>query len=284
MRERGAPAPSRQAPRPRRRRSAWGLGALVGLVAGVLVYLSTSPAFDIGQVTLRGPRHLTASAQSHAPVGQNVLWARVGDMIAGIRSDPRVAEVEAHRHLPNGLDVRLRPRVPFACFRLDGGQYGVVDRDGVLFGRCAEPPDLVLLAGVTPVAAGRGWRIGPREIGAAREIIERARALGLPSLRKIDFLPDGRVNAALPEGMLIKLGWPVRIERKLAVARAAMDTADASQIDYVDVELPEAGVMARRGARAGQSANSANPNASSLPYAVASRVGPGSVERAPTPR
>lgn len=219
---------------------------MMGLVAGILVYLSTSPAFDIGQVTLRGPRHLTTSAQSHAPVGQNVLWARVGDMIADIRSDPRVAEVEAHRHLPNGLDVRLRPRVPFACVRLDGNRYGVVDAHGMLFGRCDEPPGLVLLTGVTPVAAGCGWRIGHHEIGAAREIVERARALGLPSLRKIDFLPDGRVNAALPEGMLIKLGCPVRIERKLAVARAALDVTDASQIDYVDVELPEAAVMTRR--------------------------------------
>jgi len=257
---------------------------VLGLVAGVLVYLSTSPAFDIGQVTLRGPRHLTLTAQSHAPVGQNVLWARVGDMIAGIRSDPRVAEVEAHRHLPNGLDVRLRPRAPFACVRLDGGRFGVVDRDGVLFGRCDEPPGLVLLTGVTPLAADHGWRIGLREIATARELVECARALGLPRLRKIDFLPDGRVNAALPDGMLIKLGWPVRVERKLAVARAAMDVTDSGPIDYVDVELPEAGVMARRSARTDQSATSANPQASSPSHAAPHRGQPDSVEGWATPR
>jgi len=249
LRDRAARARSRRAPRPRRGRSAWGVGSLVGLVAGVLVYLSTSPTFDIGQVTLRGPRHLTAAAQTHAPVGQNVLWARVGDMVAGIRSDPRVAEVEAHRRLPDGLDVHVRPRVPFARVRLDRGQYGLLDHDGRLFGRCDGPSDLVLLAGVTPDADGRGWRVGSRETHAAREIVECARALGLPRLRKIDFLHDGRVNAALPDGTLIKLGWPVRVERKLAVAWAAMDAAEAGQIEYVDVELPEAGVMARRGSR-----------------------------------
>jgi len=223
------------------------LGWTLAAVAGATCFAFTTPALRVTKARLYGPEALTRAAERHVPLGRNMLAVRMSSVAKAMETDLRVAEARIKREPPGKLSVRLVPRVPLAQVRLTSGAYGLVDRTGLVFERHPSQADLVLLNLPDGLTGRVGASVSPGHMKTARRVIDEARRQDLAGLRKLDFLPDGRVNAVLQQGLVVKLGFPVNLSAKLAVAAATMRDISPADIEYLDTELPDSVVMLPRG-------------------------------------
>lgn len=218
--------------RRRRRRLVLGLGVVTVVAGGYGV--TRTALLDVDRVAVRGVegpaavavRDLVAVEPGTALV--DVDTAAVEDRVATLAW---VADVDATRHWPGSLEVRVSARVPVA-----------VDPDGVTVdatgrvlgadgpGRPAHLPRL-------DQALGRpGTTVGPQ----ARELVEVLAALP-PALAPE--VASGRlagpdVVLTLVDGITVRIGDTSRLTAKFVAVEALLEQAGRSTIAGLDVRVP----------------------------------------------
>ena len=199
------------------------------------------------------------------PLGSNLLRYALANHRA-IRSSIGGAEADFKSvsigiHLPHTLVVTIVKRTPVALLTV-GGQTWALDERGTPIRRGDDPeiadlmlPRLELETGgsIAPLSLGR-----PLPSGLAQQVTDGyslMKALrGQPRLSTVQAIQvDALRNAtlSLPDNLSIKLGQPIEINDKLALANTLMQQHPdiARQAAYIDVTYPARPAMMPRGAK-----------------------------------
>jgi len=236
----------------RRRRASFHAAARVVIAALLLgglgtgaYFALTSPKLVVKQVRIIGakrdlPARLIRSL-SPGCVGKNILLVNKRKLFRLAKQEPEVERAYIRRSFPRTIVVRIQERAPYAVAQTGGASY-LVDASGFAFRTCAQASSLglpvVRVAGSDTVSLGQPCRDGVR---TALRCIDRASTFGL-KVRKISVDPAGDMCLNVVSGFYVKIGSPVKLDRKLDVLGKMLDGRPEMfrRIEYVDVSNPEA--------------------------------------------
>ena len=143
------------------------------MVGGVVLYMQTSPRFDISRIGIRGHIRLTPQAiveHLNLPPHTNIFQVRLHDVQKKVESLPWIRQAEVFRHFPDKLSITVTEREPFALVKLD--ELYLVDREGVVLGSLASGSAIRL-----PIITG-ALLAQLNEQGTSPQLQEAFRALG----------------------------------------------------------------------------------------------------------
>jgi cell division protein FtsQ len=201
-----SPFRRRQFQAPRRRRGLalrlvrpfLGALALVGAPLGIALWASSSPAFALRGVQIRGAERVPTAwlRKSLAPLeGRHLLRIRLAEIEPLLSRHPWVRAVRVRKELPDRLLVMIEERQPAALLRAEAGLF-FVDREGTVFA----PFEPQLGASDLPLV---GWQEqgGQADLPAALTLLERWSDLspnGAADLSQVEALGNGnfRVHAS----------------------------------------------------------------------------------------
>jgi cell division protein FtsQ len=114
------------------------IAAILSVLGGLLLYMQTSPRFEVVRIGIRGHARLTPESiveqlniQSHT----NIFQIQLDTIQQKLESMQWVKKAEVYRNFPNKLNINLSERTPFALIKLD--ELHLVDQDGVVLGALA---------------------------------------------------------------------------------------------------------------------------------------------------
>jgi hypothetical protein len=105
--------------------------------------IAASPLFALRHLDVVGLHHLEGEeirGLLATPVGVTLAQADLRGMKERLLRHPWVKEVSLHKGFPDRLRVEIVERVPVAAVAEKGGQWFLVDRDGMILERVAIPP------------------------------------------------------------------------------------------------------------------------------------------------
>lgn len=220
FRRRGTP------PRRKRRNVLWTLAkplaaalALVGLPAGVVVWVLTAPLFGLQDIEVRGTaRRVSKEAvrQALAPLqGKNLVRLSLTEAAARVERNPWIDSVEMAKELPGRLHVKVAERWPVALLLVDGGLV-YADSEGKTIAPVTTPAELeeARSAGLLVVSFVRNFAHKPHKEGVGSALraaadLGRAQPTWAAKLSRIEVLgeEDFRLHTdALPFPLLVRSG------------------------------------------------------------------------------
>jgi cell division protein FtsQ len=226
--------------RARRRRGSptrrWGLAAgaigTVGLLAWVVW---VSPLLAVAEVRVTGTDVLSpADVREVAAVteGTPLSRVRVAEVADRVGSLAPVAQVEVSRSWPTTLEVAVTERTAVAAVPV-GGQFGLLDGDGVVFHTVASPPGRLPIVELSEP--------GPDDPSTAAALTVLAALT--PELRAqlgtLTAAGPARIELRLDTGRTVVWGDDSASDEKARVATALLDR-DA---EVIDVSAPEVVVL-----------------------------------------
>jgi len=115
------------------------------ICGGLLVYMNTSPRFEITRVGVRGNSRLVPEAiveylniQPHT----NIFQIHLDDIQKRLETLQWVKTVKVFRNFPDKISIDLTERIPFALVKLD--KLHLVDSDGVMLGALTSGSEITL--------------------------------------------------------------------------------------------------------------------------------------------
>ncbi|HUB09406.1 MAG TPA: FtsQ-type POTRA domain-containing protein, partial [Myxococcales bacterium] len=188
-----------------------GLGGTWAGGRAALRWVTTSPTFAIGTLSVEGNHRVSADAvraASGLAVGQNVFRADLEGAKRELEKIPWIRHAQLTRVLPRTVAIRVEERQPVAQVAL--GTLYLVDEEGELFKR-ASPADGVDLPVITGLSRDRfesdRAAMAP-ELGQALELLAEVSRRKLPELSEIHLDDDLGLTAYLADGATaIELGW-----------------------------------------------------------------------------
>lgn len=237
----------------RRLRVVLAAAGAVGIGAGGWL-VTRSALLDVDHVRVEGAVHVRpAEVLEAAGIRRGMAMTDVRDraVAARVRRVPWVAAATVRRDWPNTVVISVREREPVATVRAAGGGWMLVDRTGRVLAPVPTPVDTLVAIEGTPPAGLPGERLVPSAMGAL------AVAAAIPpervaQTRVVALLADGTVELRLapagPEpGGVVRFGPPERITEKLVAAYTVLDHIDRRGLSVLDVTVPEAPFVVRRG-------------------------------------
>ena len=226
-------------PRGRRRRKQvlLAVGAVVALVAGLLVAAVYSPVLALQTITVTGTRILTP-AQVQAALeplrGKPLPQISDGDVSGLLGSLVQVKSVSVEARPPSTLAVAVHERVPVALVK-QGEQYQLVDVDGVQLATTDDPASAAL-----PVIDGGAGAIGQDLFRATAAVLGALPADVLAKLSNASAQSVDAVELKLVDGQTIVWGNASEKELKAKVLAALLKApADPKNpVRVYDVSVP----------------------------------------------
>lgn len=99
------------------------------------LFLAQSPRFQVSSVTVQGNQTLNHSQLLNlmGPIrGKSIFALDLGEMARRLTEHPWIHSVSIARHFPNGVQLHVRERMPYARIRFD--RVYIMDNYGVLMG------------------------------------------------------------------------------------------------------------------------------------------------------
>ena len=215
-----------------------GLG-LLALAIGAYAVLRQSSAFAITRVEVAGaPTPVRAEVRRAAAVdlGTNLLALDGADLIRRLEALPTVVSASYDRAFPHTLRVRVVPETAVAVVHRGKGTWLVSARARVI---AHIPPGSE--AGLPRIWVPRAtdFAVGGFLTPAGGGTAARTAALAtrFPARIATIALAHGEIAFRLRSGVELRLGAPVDIRLKLAIARRALAQLPAGTT-YVDVSVP----------------------------------------------
>ncbi len=119
---------------------------VIGLLSGsLIVYMRTSPRFEITRIGVRGTSRLTPeSIVEHLAIQPhtNIFQVQLADVEQQLEALQWIKEAQVFRNFPDKLSINLTERTPCALIKLE--QLHLVDREGVLLGALASGSAITL--------------------------------------------------------------------------------------------------------------------------------------------
>jgi cell division protein FtsQ len=235
------------------------VGAALALLAGGLYGLARETSmFAVRTIQIEGaPPGLAAQVQRelHSYAGRSLVAVDAGAVAQRVDGLPAVRSSVVDRAFPHTLRVRVVPEIPVAVLRRGAGSWLVSVR-----GRVIAP-----VPRGTHRALPRIWLPSTTEIDVGAFLGDQSGVLAARSLAalvgsgfrdRIAFVRslDGQITLGLRGGLEIRLGAPVELRLKIAIAQSILPTlAFPSQggPDYLDIAVPERPVAGRNPQPAG---------------------------------
>lgn len=228
-------------------------GAAVVLIAAGLYGLAReSSMFAVQRIEVEGaPAGLAAQVQKElrSYEGRSLVaidGAAVAQRVDGLAT---VRSSVVDRAFPHTLRLRVRPEVPVAVLRRGAGSW-LVSARGRVIGTIARGGDPTLpriwLPPRTEIVVGD--LLAGETGGLAARSLAAFVGSGFPS--RISFVRalDGQITLGLRGGLEVRLGAPVDLRLKIAIAHAILPTLalpSAGGPDYLDLAVPERPVAGR---------------------------------------
>ncbi len=112
--------------------------SILGIFGSLLLYMQTSPRFNIERIGIRGHSRLVPESivkQLNIRPHTNIFRIQLDAIQQQLESLKWVKTAEVYRNFPNKLSINLTERTPFALVKLD--ELHLVDQDGVILGALA---------------------------------------------------------------------------------------------------------------------------------------------------
>jgi cell division protein FtsQ len=215
------------------------LGAAVGLAAGAVRWVSTSPTFHVQRLTIRGNHRLASHEVMrllNGMRGQHILAVDLDEWRTELFASPWVADVTMRRVLPATVEIAIAERSPMAIGRQRGQLYLVDVEGGVIdtYGPAYADFDLPVVDGLGPGATPEGARAAATLLAALApeaDLMERLSQASVTNPRDVVVILDG-------DGAQLHLGdrdFVGRIRAYLELAPALRERVP--EIDYVDLRF-----------------------------------------------
>lgn len=170
-------------------------------------------------------------------VGRSLLALDGGALERRVDALPTVVSTTYDRAFPHTLRVRIVPEVPVAVLHR-GRQAWLVSARGRAIARIRTGSRLGLPRIWVPTAAqvSAGDFLTPDDGGTAARVLELAR--GFPARFTTVSISHGELTMRLRLGVELRMGEPVDVRLKLAVARRALRLLPPGST-YLDVAVPQ---------------------------------------------
>ena len=185
----------------------------------------------------------------HSYDGRSLVAVDAARVERRVEELPTVHTAVVDRAFPHVLEIRVDPEVPVAVLRR-GGQAWLASARGRVIGPSARGADPALPRIWLPLRTQIevGALLGDEPGGLAARSMAAFVGSGFPDLIAFVRAADGRLALGLHGGLEIRLGTPVDLPLKIAIARGILPTLAppaAGGPDYLDVAVPERPVAGR---------------------------------------
>jgi cell division septal protein FtsQ len=254
---------------PRRRRvdvlrlAPSGRSLLVGiallLVAGGLYSLARGTSmFAVDAIRVEGAQPALAAevrSELRRYDGRSLVGVDTGAVEQRVAGLPAVRSASVDRAFPHTLRVRVVPELPVAVLRRGADSFLVSARGRVIApierGAHGELPRIWL---PTTTDIELGSFLGGQDGGLAARSLAAFVGSGFPGRVTFVRALDGQITLGLRGGLEIRLGAPVDLRLKIAIAHGivpALALPSAGGPDYLDIAVPERPVAGRNPQPAG---------------------------------
>ena len=235
------------------------IGAAVALLgAGLYALARQSGMFAVQSIQVEGATPALAAEvrqELHRYAGRSLVTVDAGAVAQNVDGLPAVRRSVVDRAFPHTLRIHVVPELPVAILRRGPDAWLVSAR-----GRVIAPVGLR-----THHTLPRIWLPAGTEIDVGALLGDEPGALAARSLAafvgsgfpdRIAFVRalDGQITLSLRGGLEIRLGVPVDLRLKIAIARAILPTLALPALggpDYLDISVPERPVAGRNPQPAG---------------------------------
>jgi cell division protein FtsQ len=159
--------PARKKKKRKKKRYLLKMTICAALAAGVYM-LMTSALFDIQAISVENNEHYTSAQiidMSGVHVGDNAFQVSMGDVKRRLVQDPYIRGVKTRRQLPSTLVIHVSEREE-AAFLRHGGQFVIIDEDGLALSVVGVEPLLTELASLTVTGAEAGQAVAVEQNAA----------------------------------------------------------------------------------------------------------------------
>jgi len=227
--------------RPRLRLRTLGIVVAIPVIlVGAYFAARETSAFAIRSIAVRGgtPAVQAQVRAALAPaLGKSLLAFDGGALTRRVDALPTVASSSYDRSFPHTLRITVVPEQPVAVVRR-GLESWLVSGRGRAIARIAPHTKLALprIWVPTSVSIAPGAFLAPAGGAVAAQVL--ALAAGFPARIATAELAHGELTLRLRSGLELRLGEPVDVRLKLAVARRALRLLPAGTA-YLDVAVPQ---------------------------------------------
>ena len=226
--------------------------ALILVAVGLYGLARGTSMFSVERMDINGASpELSAQLRAalHSYEGRSLVALSADEVEQHLRGLPTIRSAVADRDFPHTLRIQVTPEVPVAVLRR-GPDAWLVSGRGRVIGSVArsQAPDLprIWLPVPTNIEVGAFLANEPGGL-AARSL---AAFVGSGFSRRILFVKalEGQLTLGLRSGLEIRLGPPVDLRLKIAIARGLFPTLalpSAGGPDYLDLAVPERPVAGR---------------------------------------
>jgi cell division protein FtsQ len=226
--------------------------ALILVAVGLYGLARGTSMFGVERIEIRGASpELTSDLRTflYSYRGRSLVALSAGTVEQRLRGLPTVRYAVADRAFPHTLRVHVTPEVPVAVLRR-GPEAWIVSGRGRVIGPVARGAAPALPRIWLPVTTGIdvGAFLGDEPGGLAARSL--ATFVGSGFSRRIAFVKalQGQLTLGLRSGLEIRLGPPIDLPLKIAIARGLLPTLalpSAGGPDYLDLAVPERPVASR---------------------------------------
>jgi cell division protein FtsQ len=171
--------------------------------------------------------------------GKNILIVRKSLVTRKLRNVAEIESATVHRDLPDSIRVEVTERSPL-CVLARNGDYCVMDRGKYLFHKTHGPVrglPTIHVPGDRPIR--EGCAATSDDISECVRALELATRKGMPVI-KVSIDLDGDMCLNMVGGLVVKLGQPEDIARKMAILKTALvlRPSISREAAYIDVSCP----------------------------------------------
>ena len=216
----------------RRSNRPWAIAGLGVVIVTTAAFAATyTPLFAARTIRLQGAGSLPRDdvlAVARLDEGSNVFHLDTGTAERDLEADPRIFDARVTTSLPDGILIRIVPRVPVAIVGVPGMLVGA---DGVVIGPAGPMANLPALRsedGGGP--AGRGLEVAAAVVGAMNTDLRR-------DVEAVVIRSDGDLEVKLVAGFSAYLGDRSELGAKAASLAALLDWAEEQDARVVSADL-----------------------------------------------
>jgi len=222
------------------RRTLLPLLAVPVVLAGAYAAARETSTFAIRSVAVRGAKPAVAAQVQAAAapfLGKSLLALDGGMLVRRVEALPTVVSASYDRAFPHTLRITVVPERPVAVVRRGRESWLVSARGRAIAQiRTGARAGLPRIWVPTAVHVAPGVFLEPDTGKVAAQVV--ALAAGFPARISTAQLAHGQLTLRLRSGLELRMGQPVDVRLKLAVARRALRLLPAGTT-YLDVAVPQ---------------------------------------------
>lgn len=209
------------------------------VMAAGLVTLYNQPMFRIAEVQVRGIESVSAQAVLDAArlEGRHILDVSDRAIATSLAAIPQIKSVTVNRWLPNGVELVLEERKPWAVWQTGNRNY-LIDNEGVVLEASAQArPALPVVVYGGAAQLKPGARVPPEPVKLAVALDRALPELVKVKAKRFEYSENGGLLVITDGGWQARFGDGEDLEYKLATLKAIVETARARKIPFTAVDL-----------------------------------------------